>query len=201
MSNHTAPEPRQLTGDENGFTYYDTEVAGSEMSVVEDSLNPGGLNIEIHEQDAHGPSTDAMFLLPARDRMALAMQLLAGVPGVELSGAPVKNPAKYQVIVDTHTTFAESTPEGVNKLLQRLAWHLHNGIPAKVIEPEGGVFTINEVSEGEVPPRMSETRRHFRYQVPGDTEWHYHSNFKKITAEGGQNIQFQRTYKSEWENI
>lgn len=191
MSKYQAPEP---TIDGRAHIYSDIQFSGSDMWVTpEDS---GNLCFETHDDDAN---TDTTFVLPARDRAALALQLLDGVPGIA-KGTPVRNRAKYQVIVDTHTTFAEPTEDGIDRLLQRLAWHLRNGIPGKITEPEGGTFSINEVSEGEVPPRMSETRRHFRYQLPGSEEWHYHSNFKKVQADGGTNIQFQRSYKSEWEN-
>lgn len=189
------PNAPQHDAAEGHTTYFDAEEAGMRMHVA-----TGG-DTDLADftigREGHGHE---MFALSARDRVALAMQLLDGVPGIEL-GTAVQNPAKYQVIVDTHTTFGDATPAGLDKLLQRLAWHLRQGIPAKVIEPEGGMFTVNEVSEGEVPPRMSETRRHFRYQLPGSDEWHYHGNFKKITSDGGRNVQFQRTYKSDWEDV
>lgn len=198
MSKHTAPRPQPLSEDDGGTVYFDAEASNSDMVVIEEGN--GNLVFETHDEDLDGK--DAIFALPARDRATLALQLLDGVPDIA-QGTPVRNRAKYQVIVDTHTTFGEPTPDGIDRLLQRLAWHLRNGIPGRIIETEGGMFTLNEVSEGEVPPRMSETRRHFRYHLPNDNtgEWHYHGNFKKIQTDGGVDIEFQRTYKSEWESI
>lgn len=192
MSKHTAPE-QTADGETMYLDAEDTTVRLYVAPAAEDGL----VDLSIGKT---GHPTET-FALDARDRVALAMQLLDGVPDIA-QGTPAKNQAKYQVIVDT-TTHAAPTEAGIDRLLQRLAWHLRNGIPARVIEPEGGVFTLNEVSEGEVPPRMSETRRHFRYHLPTDPDgdWHYHHNFKKITAEGGVDIEFQRTYKSEWETI
>lgn len=195
MSKYTAPAP--LTDDE-GTTYFDAEDDGTKLYTAEEPDN-GDLVLTIWDDEE---KRDTIFVVPARDRAQLAMALLPGTPGIK-RGTPAQNKAKYQVVVDTHTVFGHPTEDGIDRLLQRLAWHLRNGIPAKVVEPEGGVFTINEVSEGEVPPRMSETRRHFRYHLPTDPagDWHYHHNFKKIQLEGGIDVEFQRTYKSEWETV
>lgn len=114
-------------------------------------------------------------------------------------GTPARHTGKFMITVDT--AMFTPTPEGTDRFIQRIAWHLRNGIPGLITEADGGQASMNEVSAGEVPVRMKEVRRHFRFKVPGESGWHYHSAYRVVQQEKGYNIQFQRTYKSDWEDL
>lgn len=193
------PEPITPGRPEEGFRFYDAH----DYRVYLDAIPQTTGNVEVtvgHEGTTDSDEGDGIFIdVQQADREQLG-GIIAGqlTPGLTRD-TPARGTGKYQVVVDT-AMFAP-TPEGTDRFLQRIAWHLRNGVPGLIVEPGGGQASINEVSEGEVPVRMKEVRRHFRYRTPGNRAWSYHSSFKTVQDQKGTDVQFQRSYKSDWEDL
>jgi hypothetical protein len=193
-------EPEDVTpGDPaQGLRCWDAHVPEAYIEVVPQET--GNVEITVGIEGDEVNDKGYFVDLPAQDRVRVG-NLIAGeqTPGLN-RGEPAQRTGTFQVIVDT-AMFGETTAHGTDRLLQRIAWHLRNGIPGLVQEPGGGQASINEVGNGNVPVRMKEVRRHFRYKVTGSNEWKYHSSFKVAQLEGGHDIEFQRSYKSDWEPL
>jgi hypothetical protein len=192
--------PEEITpGNPNdGFRFFDAHVYAAYLDAI--PQDTGNVEITVGMEATDESEGDGYFIdLKAEDREHLA-EILAGetTPGLNRN-ATARNTGKFNIVVDT--AMFNATPEGTDRLLQRIAWHIRNGIPGLITEPDGGQASVNEVSDGEVPVRMKEVRRHFRYKTPGSNEWHYHSSFRTAQDQQGRNIQFQRTYKSDWEDL
>lgn len=152
----------------------------------------GNVEISVSISDTHGYFMD----LDQQDRAAAA-RLIAGEPAPEINSPhPPANAGRY--IADI-TTQPGCPAANMNAFLTRVAWHVRNGIPANITDPEAGTAHISEVAPDGTPPRdTKEVRRHFRYKLVEGGEWHYHSSFRKTLEHGAKEVEVQRTFKSEW---
>lgn len=197
VTHYREPEPVTPGDPAQGLRAWDAHVPEAYIEVVPQETGNVEITVGIEgdELNDKGYFVD----LPAQDRPRIAA-LIAGEQTPSLNrGEAARHTGTFQVVVDT--AMFEPTVHGTDRLLQRIAWHLRNGIPGLVTENGGGQASINEVADGTVPVRMKEVRRHFRYKVPGSDEWKYHSSFKVAQMERGHTIQFQRSYKSDWEDL
>lgn len=204
ITKHRDPMPIQNDAPDLGARFWDAHVEEAYIDVI--PQDTGNVEITVGILDPENPSaaedastSDRGYFvdLPLAHRQAVA-RLIAGAPAPDLSAPhPPRNAGRYIADIET---LPGASAESMNAFLTRVAWHVRNGIPANILDAEAGTAHISEVTpDGEPPRATKEVRRHFRYKQPGDDEtWHYHSSFRKVLEEGGKNVEFQRTFKSEW---
>lgn len=159
----------------------------------------GNIEITVGIETGEPEGAKGYFVvLPAEQRAMLAA-VVAG-DTVADQGQPVRNPGRFRVILETGGHDWQMTPEEFDKMWARAGWHVRNGLPGFAQEG-AATLSVNEVAPGKKAPRgtREEVRRHYRYRVAGSDEWKYSHNYKAIQVQKPVELEFQRTFKSEWE--